>query len=231
MKRILLAVLVASAITAACQAQTIAGPDTVAPGKPVWFSIVDLPTHAKAAWLPSDEIQAGPPYIQAGHALFFATASGTRTLSAMVAIVDADGRLEALVPIAKKVQVGEPTPEPPPNPPVPPTPTGPRQLILIWESGEPTEATATAAKSKDLKQYLVDHNHHLWMIDKDAVGPDGKSAPAEFAGWLERAKKETLPRLFIVAASSDGGGGNIVWEGSPPATAAEWLDLIKRHGG
>jgi hypothetical protein len=228
MKHACLALLACLAIAAAAHGQAIDGPDTVAPSTPAWFAITNLPEHAKAAWYPNAELQAGPPHIQSGHALFFATTPGTRTLSAMVAIVDADGRLQDLVPITKTVQV---TADDNQNPPPPPTPAGQRQLILIWESGVPTPATATAANSRELKEYLTAHKHHLWMTDQHAVGPDGKTAPAGLADYLALAKKKTLPHLFIVAASSGGGSGDIVWQGQPPATASEWLALIQKHGG
>ncbi len=118
------------------------------------------------------------------------------------------------------------------GPPSPPIPSGRRELIVVWESGEPSAAVAAATLSAELKAYLASQDHHLWIVDQDAVGPDGKSAPAGFAPWIQRATAGGLPRLFITAASpGDSSAAEILYQGPPPATADAWLALIKKHGG
>ena len=119
-----------------------------------------------------------------------------------------------------------------PNPPQPPTPSGPRQLVLVWESGDQSPAVAAATLSAELKAYLSQHGHHLWIVDQDQQNHFGQSAPTGFALWIEKAKTHgPLPVLFINAAASSGDSAKTLYQGPPPATATAWLELLKKHGG
>jgi hypothetical protein len=122
MRAFLLALQVVAIATAAACGQTIDGPDQVEAGKPVWYSIANVPAGSQAVWIPNSELQAGLPYIRDGHALLFAATPGKRSIVAIVAMLDADGRLRGLVPLSKEIEVtGEaPVPDPFRNPyPVP----------------------------------------------------------------------------------------------------------------
>lgn len=111
--RAILSMIFVAAIAATAAAQSIDGPDSVEAGQPVWYTLKDIPPGAQAVWIPSPELQAGLPYIRDGHALLFAETPGKRSLVAIVAIVDASGRLTQLIPLTKLVEVtGEAPPEP-----------------------------------------------------------------------------------------------------------------------
>lgn len=117
MRAYLCAYLVAAIAAAAASGQTIEGPDQVDAGKPVWYSITGVPENSQAVWIPNAELQAGLPYIHDGHALLFAAHPGKRSLVAIVAVLDAGGRLLRLVPLSKEVEVsGEAPPVPFLNP-------------------------------------------------------------------------------------------------------------------
>lgn len=109
-------------VASAAVGQTIEGPASIETGKPTWYSITGVPQNSQAVWIPNSELQAGLPYIRDGHAMLFAGTPGKRSIVAIVAVLDASGKLQGLVPITKEIEVTGEAPQPPfRNPyPVPP---------------------------------------------------------------------------------------------------------------
>lgn len=119
MRSIILALAIAAIAAAAACGQQIAGPDQVEAGKPVWYTLTDVPPPMQAVWIPSPELQAGPPHIRDGHALFCAADPGEYKLVAIVAVLDDDGRLKQLLPMTRQVKVTGEAPSPDPFYPEP----------------------------------------------------------------------------------------------------------------
>lgn len=116
MNRIIYAVAIAMVATGLATGQTIDGPTTVKVGQAAWYSIKDLPPNAAFSWSPQLELQAGPPHIRDGHALFIPTSAGQRMLVGQMVTVDWAARNFSVVPLSIVVTVEGDSPNPPPPP-------------------------------------------------------------------------------------------------------------------
>jgi len=220
-------VLVAGGPTVAA---TIDGPKEVQAGHPAWFQIMDLATGASAAWFPSAYLQAGPPHMVDGSALFWTVIPGTYTVNAIAV----DWAAKRLTPLMAVVQVvgSEPTPppDPDPNPPGPdpqPPPNQKWQVVIVFESADLDNYPRTQQVmlgSLTFRAALKDKGHKLvagGIVDKDIKDAAGKT-PEALKPFLGAAGGKTLPQLCI--APVDGGEVKAV---PLPLTEAAVFDVLE----
>lgn len=126
-----------------------------------------------------------------------------------------------------------PRPGPSPPKPVPPGPVveGPKRIVVIRESLEPTPEMGrliVQAQSGPIGQYLADKNHEFESYDKEAKDEDGNPS-AYVKVFLQSLGTTKLPAVAIVDIEAD----RIVHTetlGEHP-TAAALLEIVKGHGG
>lgn len=206
---------IVAAITAADTVPEIAGPDEVAAGKPAWFAVTGVSGSASAAFMPTALLDTSPSRVVAGNALFWVSAPGEYTLTAIV--VDWDAK--RFTPLSKQITVTGDKPNPP-VPPVPPVP-GDRWVVIVSESNRPT------VEHRQLLTELRTSGKipRLWIVDPDPARADPAVAP--YLSGLDAGDK---PQIIIVAEDKDK-AGVVLYRGDCPATAVEVTDLLKRHGG
>ncbi len=120
---------------------------------------------------------------------------------------------------------------PVPRPPEPPVVTpGPRWIVVVEETAERTPQQAAVLTNSGFRQWITTAGHDCRMIDKDVLTPTG-SVPTDCAPYLDLAKGQTLPRLFIVDGCSGDSQGKVLFAGDLPATADALKTLIQQKGG
>jgi hypothetical protein len=129
-------------------------------------------------------------------------------------------------------------PTPPPDPPQPPDPTpgptppvpaGARAVLILRETAESTPQLArllTQLRTGQHAEYLRSKGHSLSILDDDAVGSDGRPSPAVEL-WRPHFAGLTLPAVLIYDPTSK----VVIAKQSLPATSAEVIETLKRHGG
>jgi hypothetical protein len=113
--------------------------------------------------------------------------------------------------------------DPPPAPaPTETIPAGRLWLLCVLpDVNRQTPAQGAIPANAALRKLLDAHaNHFRWV--------DPQTAPPELAAWIERAKKDGLPRALIVDAAP---GGGSVKESVPLTSAADMLLLLQKWGG
>ncbi len=107
--RFLVSLLFLAAIAAAAPGQSIDGPDEVDAGKPVWFSITDVPEGASAVFFPTGQLTVDGTKIASNHALFWTETAGAYPVFGVVTTVtvDWDAKTASIkqVPLSKTVTV------------------------------------------------------------------------------------------------------------------------------
>lgn len=117
-----------------------------------------------------------------------------------------------------------PNPNPDPNPNPNPIPSGPYSLLWIEESAERDANRAAAIINADIRLALRDAGWTLRIIDKDITDENGKT-PTELAPYIDAAKKDGLPRLFILDKA-----GVEVYVGAAPKNVDDFKTILKKFG-
>ena len=219
-------------------AKEIVGKDEIRVGNLTWYTVRGLSATSSIAWFPSPHIQAGPPHIQDGHALFFSKHVGEYTISAFVV----DWEAKTLFPLSKTVRVsgeGPAPPDPPippdPNPPIPPDPPDPdppdpdppipkgnRYIVISEESSQRTREFVNLLQQIHVFREYCETNKHIYLLaDQDSNSPAVRP-------YAQAAQTDNvLPCLFIVP----GKGGKLLYKGSVPTTVEELIQLVQKYGG
>lgn len=156
-----------------------------------------------------------------------------------VAVGDAAGKIEYVTLLVNFPKAG-PTPVPPgpgpvpPGPIVPPEPppsptTGPKDIILIRETGNsnPNIANAVVAlRSGAPSKYLKEKGHNLWILDQDTTDQFKKPSPL-LDLWRPYFTGLKLPVLVI----TNKGKFEYRQEVPDSATADDIIAIVKGHGG
>jgi hypothetical protein len=137
------------------------------------------------------------------------------------------GNLTATKQIEVVVTGAPAPPDPPPDPPPPPTPApAVGKLFLVVVETPAGAATRGQLFADPALTALMRIKGHRWrIVDAAVVSADGKP-PADVAPYLELARGQMLPQLFIVNED-----GRRLFSGALPATADAIADLIKKVGG
>lgn len=136
------------------------------------------------------------------------------------------------------VPPGPVVPPGPPQPPAPPAPvSGPRNVLVVYESARQTPAMNiffNQFRNGTYNQYVKDHKHIVDFLDDNMVDRNNKPAPSVEA-WRPFYKDLGLPAVVIVdpttrtvitKESLKGPDGNII-----PNAANKLLELLKASGG
>lgn len=125
----------------------------------------------------------------------------------------------------------KPIPPPGPGPQPQPVVGGPKKIVVLRESLEPTPEMGrliVQMESGPIGSYLAEKKHEFESFDKDAKDETG--APSAYVRpFLDAAKGATLPAVVIVELAT----GKVVHSqalGEHP-TAAALLEIVKGHGG
>lgn len=105
------------------------------------------------------------------------------------------------------------------------TPSGPRQILLVYESSDTTPELAraiTALRVGPAAEYLQSKGHTLDVLDVDAVDGQGNPSP-RVAQWRETFGHLKLPAILVIAPPNKVVHASSIDE--PSATAI--LDVIK----
>jgi hypothetical protein len=98
-------------------------------------------------------------------------------------------------------QVGQGDDQPQPNPT--PTPGKLTWVVVIEESGQRTPQQAVVISQ--LREWCRANKHPMLLIDKDSVGPDGRT-PSYLASYLQILQRDgiSVPALLAVLEGRDG---------------------------
>ena len=118
-----------------------------------------------------------------------------------------------------------PVPPVPPVPPIPPITVQPLAITIIEESSLRTPAQAAILFNDQIADLIIAQKHLCRIVDKDAQFPAG--VPDVIKDALARAAKAKLPYLVLWGTAAK----TVVSEGPMPEIAADFLALIKQHGG
>jgi hypothetical protein len=131
--------------------------------------------------------------------------------------------------------VGGDAPRPAPVPPTPPAPDpkpspapvepGKRFILVIEETNDGGLERGKMFADRDLFARIKSQGHVWRAADKDTVDAKGQP-PADLKPYLDRAKGQQLPRLFVIDPA-----GRVLVEEQLPSTPGAVLDLIKKAGG
>jgi len=141
-----------------------------------------------------------------------------------------DGPVEDGPPLKIEIVKGI-TPVPvPPGPEPPPNPDNEDKIkakmwgyVLIEET---KDALNNRGQIMREVHTFCQENKIKWReADKDVVDKDG-NPPKDLVTYLDKSKKKGVPVLFIV-----GMNGEPLYEGARPDNAAEFIKLLKTHGG
>jgi len=203
-----------------CVGAEIVGPETVEPGAPAWYAVADAPAGSSAVFLPSLELEAGPPHLLDGHALFWTRTPGRYVIHAIV--VDWDAK--RIVPLAQSIVVGpepgpDPNPEPDPNPDPDPIPPVVQFLwsFIVEESSERTAATAAIMTSPEVRSLF--RPEHFRVVDQD------NRTNKALAEWIDKVPNgSALPYWFLTTET-----GRIVHQGSLPQSVDDVVAVVKKY--
>jgi hypothetical protein len=121
-----------------------------------------------------------------------------------------------------------PVPVPPPVPPEPkpePVAPGKRFILVIEETNDGGLERGKMFADRDLFARIRSQGHVWRVADQNVVDPKGQP-PADLKPYLDRAKGQQLPRLFVIDPA-----GRVLVEEQLPSTPGAVLDLIKKAGG
>jgi hypothetical protein len=113
-------------------------------------------------------------------------------------------------------------PEPPPVPvpiPIPPNPGRPLAIVATYDPLNEQQASAAFWVAAETRQLLASRGHALRYIEQPAAAA-AEAAPAELRPYVITAA------AFQPAALAIGNGGEILFAGPSPATAAELLPIV-----
>jgi len=121
----------------------------------------------------------------------------------------------------------EPQPPPKPDPKPDPNPTEPAKLIVlvIEETAEAAATRGALFTNTDLAKRMTEKGHRWRVVDKDVVGPDGKT-PADLVRFMALAAGRTMPQVFLVDPA-----GKVRVHTDLPTKASALIELLKNHGG
>lgn len=205
---------------------SIEAPDTVAVNAPPAAVIFrGLPTDPldAAAWsfrvFPEATATISPITRLRGSAAFLFTATQPARYTVLLDHAEADSLTSVTCVI---LATGSPDPDPDPDPdPNPPTPVeeGERWYVLIYESATDGPSIAPLINSQMLRDTLETEGHHWLAFDRNTIDSTDQ-APAHLQPYILRAADRT-PFLMLTTKT-----GRVLWEGTPPATPDEVLELV-----
>lgn len=218
-----------------------APPELVLPkevtGDPAAFVIVPATTTGKTvSWKAIDPgLNVFPPALlkDTKTAVVSAAKPGRYRLLAVTAAGDEVSPFaETVVVIGGVEPIPDPKPKPDPKPPDPkpdPQPDdSPTKLYVVVVDETADRATATRGRllfDPTLAARFAEKGHAWRVIDKDVVGPDGKT-PKDVARFVTAAAGKPYPTYFLVDPA-----GKVRASGAVPAKAADLLDAVKKVGG
>lgn len=150
--------------------------------------------------------------------IWFAAQENGRHFVAVVVVRDGKPVVASVL-----VEVGGSTPNP--DPPPPPPEEDLWGAVLIEETSQRTPQLAQVLTSTKLASYLETSGLTLRAADQDVTDEDGDT-PEDLADYIETAKGEKLPVLFIMGVK-----GAEFYRGPVPETPAKLIALLKKHGG
>lgn len=132
-------------------------------------------------------------------------------------------------------------PQPPPIPPGPtpgptPTPTPPDPVVIdrpgmfivvIEETEQAAQARGLLLGDPTLAAYMKSRRHQWRVVDQNVLGPDKINPPADVKRFLDQAKGQPLPQLYLV----DSKGFQIGAGQACPMTSTGMIAAIKKVGG
>ena len=119
-----------------------------------------------------------------------------------------------------------PTPAPTPTPVVPVTPSKLR-IVIIEETSDATAGRGAMFADPLLSARMKDKGHSWRVVDKDVVGPDRNTPPADIAAQLQAAKGKALPQIFLIDEAR-----TVRYAGDwGEKTAADLIALLAQWGG
>lgn len=226
-------VVVATVLYLSAQAYgqvTVTGPtEPVRINERVLFDVTGLDAAGYAGsrlWIrPSEGVTAEPfTAVVDGRLVLLIQADTPGVYWFVLAVPGADGK--GIDGAEFELQVGEPTPAPPDIDPPDPIPgPGPKFVLVLEESGNRTPGQA--ATMMGLRAWLLASEHQWRMLDKDVVGPDGKT-PEWLVPYLEAAKDQPLPALLI-SQPTEAGAGAIAVKALPESVAAA-IEAVTKGG-
>jgi len=111
--------------------------------------------------------------------------------------------------------------------PVDPEPVPQRLTIAIVENpADVTPQQARVIQSRTFTEEAKRKHNFLGIVTPDAKDAKTNEVPAQLAPFLSEAKLHDLPWIIFTNAA-----GTIVWQGAPPATAAELIATLHKFGG
>lgn len=174
--------------------------------------------------------------------VLFVGPGGTYRVELLAASYDEKTKRQSFEEAFAEVKIGDGTPEPnpptpnPPGPgPNPPTPTPAIKKGWVVVIEETSEAAADRGKwlgDKALHAFFKSNGWQAAVADKDVKDKKDGGTPGSLAPYIERAKAavaagKKYPQIYIV----DDATRNVVFEGGPPASPAEFLKLLQSYRG
>ena len=145
-----------------------------------------------------------------------------------VAVIDVDGKAEVSEFVTLTFNAGSvpPGPGPGPTPVVPVTPSK-LQIVIVEETSDAAAGRGAMFADATLGARMKAKGHSWRVVDKDVVGPDRKTPPADIAAQLQAAKGKALPQIFLIDEARvvryAGDWGD--------KTAADLIALLAQWGG
>lgn len=114
-------------------------------------------------------------------------------------------------------------------PPTPETPTGPRTILIWYETSQATPqwaATITDLRAGESQKYLASQNHLMLILDDDLTI---QTTRKDVQAAIEAARKQGAPAIVAV----DSSGGSVIASARCDLTwtGPQIIDLIKKAGG
>jgi len=158
-----------------------------------------------------------------------------------IAVLDGDGKAEVSEFVTLTFNAGAtpgpgpgpgPGPEPGPGPGPGPTPVIPvtpakLQIVIVEETSDAAAGRGAMFADAALGARMKAKGHSWRVVDKDVVGPDRKTPPADIAAQLQAAKGKMLPQIFLIDEAR-----NVRYAGDwGDKTAADLIALLAQWGG
>ena len=119
-----------------------------------------------------------------------------------------------------------PTPGPPGPPVVPVTPSK-LFVVIVEETSDAAAGRGAMFADAALSARMKDKGHVWRVVDKDVVGPDRKTPPADVKRFLDAAAGKALPQISLV---DDAGVTRFTGDWGKK-TAADLIALLAQWGG